>query len=40
METTQIIEVLPDLEVTAEARSRWQTLPEQIQERRRKRHEG
>ncbi len=27
-------------EVTAEARSRWQTLHEQIQERRRKRHEG
>jgi uncharacterized BrkB/YihY/UPF0761 family membrane protein len=26
--------------VTAEARSRWQTLREQIQERRRKRHEG
>ena len=27
-------------EVTAEARSRWQTLGERIQERRRKRHEG
>ena len=27
-------------EVTAEARSRWDTLREQIQERRRKRHEG
>jgi uncharacterized BrkB/YihY/UPF0761 family membrane protein len=27
-------------EVTAEARSRWQTLRDQIQERRRKRHEG
>ena len=27
-------------EVTAEARSRWHTLHEQIQERRRKRHEG
>jgi uncharacterized BrkB/YihY/UPF0761 family membrane protein len=27
-------------QVTAEARSRWQTLREQIQERRRKRHEG
>jgi YihY family inner membrane protein len=27
-------------EVTAEARSRWQTLHEQIPERRRKRHEG
>ena len=27
-------------EVTAEARSRWQTLHEQIQERRRKRHEA
>jgi uncharacterized BrkB/YihY/UPF0761 family membrane protein len=27
-------------EVTAEARSRWETLREQIQERRRKRHEG
>ena len=27
-------------EVTADARSRWQTLREQIQERRRKRHEG
>jgi hypothetical protein len=27
-------------QVTAEARSRWQTLGEQIQERRRKRHEG
>jgi uncharacterized BrkB/YihY/UPF0761 family membrane protein len=27
-------------EVTAEARSRWQTLREQIEERRRKRHEG
>jgi uncharacterized BrkB/YihY/UPF0761 family membrane protein len=27
-------------EVTAQARSRWQTLREQIQERRRKRHEG
>ena len=27
-------------EVTAEARSRWQTLREQIQERRRKRHES
>ena len=27
-------------EVTAEARSRWQTLREQSQERRRKRHEG
>jgi uncharacterized BrkB/YihY/UPF0761 family membrane protein len=27
-------------EVTAEARSRWQTLREQTQERRRKRHEG
>ena len=27
-------------EITGEARSRWQTLREQIQERRRKRHEG
>ncbi len=27
-------------EVTAEARSRWQTLREQSQERRRKRHEA
>ena len=27
-------------ELTADARSRWQTLREQIQERRRKRHEG
>ena len=27
-------------QVTAEARSRWDTLREQIQERRRKRHEG
>ena len=27
-------------EVTAEARSRWETLAGQIQERRRKRHEG
>ena len=26
--------------VTAEARSRWQTLGERIQERRRNRHEG
>ena len=27
-------------QVTAQARSRWETLREQIQERRRKRHEG
>jgi membrane protein len=27
-------------EVTAQARSRWETLREQIQERRRKRHDG
>ena len=27
-------------EITAQARSRWETLREQIQERRRKRHEG